>query len=139
MVTTRVKYGIPDIELEWSCGGTVNPSCFAGHQLVVVFLPKEMEQRRLELEIYERLARELSGTDSWIVLIGDPTNLRSDGPVALDPQDEAWLAFKRVAQAEDLDRDEGAVFNFSRGGAFEHVRAGAGSAEEVRKDLLGRA
>jgi peroxiredoxin len=36
MSATR-NYGIPDIELPLPKGGTVNPSDFAGHELVVLF------------------------------------------------------------------------------------------------------
>ena len=38
-------FGVPNIDLPWSCGGTVNPSCFAGHQLLVLFLPTDNESR----------------------------------------------------------------------------------------------
>ena len=94
MLTTRLKYGIPDIELSWSCGGSVNPSCFAGHQLVVLFLPQDRDQQRAEFESYDKLAEELSGTDAWFLVIGDETHIEGDAktPVALDPDGKAWLA-----------------------------------------------
>jgi hypothetical protein len=52
MTTTQLNYGIPDVELSWSCGGSVNPSCFAGHQLVVLFLPEAANEQTEELESY---------------------------------------------------------------------------------------
>lgn len=140
MLTTRLNYGIPNIELSWSCGGTVNPSCFAGHQLVVLFLPHDREQQRVEFESYNRLAEELSATDAWFLVIGDETHIQSNGetPVALDPDGKAWLAFKGVAGDGKLERSDGAVFFFTRGGAFHRLWPGRGHAREVIEELLTR-
>lgn len=140
MLTTRLKYGIPDIELSWSCGGSVNPSCFAGHQLVVLFLPQDRDQQRAEFESYDKLAEELSGTDAWFLVIGDETHIEGDAktPVAFDPDEKAWLAFKEVADAGKLERSDGAAFFFTRGGAFHRLWPGRGHAREVLEELLTR-
>ena len=38
-MSTKPNYGIPDIELTLPKGGTVNPTDFIGHELVVLFCP----------------------------------------------------------------------------------------------------
>ena len=76
MDATEARYGIPDIDLPWSCGGTVNPSCFAGHQLVVLFLPTDPGQGRAEFMSYDKLAGELAGSDAWYLVIGDEIHLQ---------------------------------------------------------------
>jgi peroxiredoxin len=141
MLTTRLKYGIPDIELSWSCGGTVNPSCFAGHQLVVLFLPKDREQQRAEFESYKKLAEEMSGTDAWFIVVGDETHVQGEArtPVVLDPDGKAWGAFKEVAREDKLDRPAGAAFFFTRGGSFHRAWPGRGNANAVVEELLSRA
>lgn len=140
MLTTRLKFGIPDVELSWSGGGSVNPSCFAGHQLVVLFLPKDQEQQRSEFERFEKLAEEISGTDAWFLVVGDETHVRgaSKTPVALDPDGIAWRAFKEVAGEETLERADGATLLFTRGGAFHRLWRGPGHAGEVLEELLTR-
>ena len=140
MLTTRLKYGIPDVELSWSCGSSVNPSCFAGHQLVVLFLPKDPEGQKAEFESYQKLAEELSGTDAWLLVIGYDTHIQADAktPVALDPDGRAWLAFKQVAGDLKLERSDGAAFFFTRGGVFHRLWAGRGHACEVLEELRTR-
>ena len=140
MLGTQLKFGIPDVTLAWSCGGTVNPSCFAGHQLLVLFLPKDPEQQRAEFESYDRLAGELSGTDAWFLVIGDETHVDGEAktPVALDADGKAWSAFEEVAGEGKLERDQGAAFFFTRGGAFHRLWRGSGHADEVVRELLSR-
>ena len=140
MLTTQLKYGIPDVDLPLTCGGTVNPSCFAGHQLVVLFLPKDRGRQNAECESYHKLAAELSGTDAWILVIGDETPSKGDTGtrVALDPDEKAWRAFKEVAGDSKLDRAAGAAFFFTRGGAFHRVWPGCGNADAVVQELLSR-
>jgi hypothetical protein len=140
MLRTKLKYGVPNIELDWSSGGTVNPTCFVGHQLVVLFLPKDARQQTAEFESYEKLAEELSGTDAWFLVVGDRPYVKNGAktPVALDPDDKAWAALKEIAGDAKLDRSTGAVFFFTRGGAFHRAWAGVGNADAVVKELLSR-
>ena len=140
MLTTRVKYGIPDVELTWSCGGSVNPSCFAGHQLVVLFLPKDPRLQSAELESYDQLASELSGSDAWFIVVDDETLGQSNAEtrIALDREGKAWHAFQDVAGKGKLDRADGATFFFTRGGTFHRAWRGPGHAREVLEELLTR-
>jgi peroxiredoxin len=143
VVDSELNFGIPDIELPWSCGGTVNPSCFVGHQLVVLFLPDDAEQRTAELAAYEKLANEFAGTDAWFLTVAtSDAPARSDRqsiPVAVDRDGGAWRAFAKLAEpATELNRDKGAAFLFSRGGAFRQAWPGQGHAREVMDELLSR-
>lgn len=140
MLATPLKYGIPDIELSWSCGGSVNPSCFAGHQLVVLFLPKDREQQKAEFESYGKLAEQMPGTDAWFFVVGDETHVQGDArtPVVLDLDGKAWRAFKAVAGDAKLDRSAGAAFFFTRGGALHRVWPGSGNADAIIRELLSR-
>ena len=140
MLASQLNFGIPNIDLPWSCGGTVNPSCFAGHQLVVLFLPKDPRQQRIEFESYDQLAGEFAGSDAWFLVIGDETHVdgEADTPVALDPEDRAWTAFQELAGEGKLDRGQGAAFFFTRGGAFHRLWRGSGHATEVVRELLSR-
>lgn len=142
-VDSRLNFGIPDIDLPWSCGGTVNPSCFVGHQLVVLFLPDDAKQRTAELTAYGTVANEFTETDAWFLAIalGDANvpSERHSMPVAVDGEGGAWHAFKKLAgPAAKLDRDKGAAFQFTRGGALHRVWPGPGHAREVMDELLTR-
>jgi peroxiredoxin len=143
MVDSELNFGVPNIELPWNCGGTVNPSCFVGHQLVVLFLPVNATQRAAEFAAYEMLADEFAGTDAWFLTIADrPSPGASDRPripVAVDRDGGAWRAFAKLAEpATELNRDKGAAFLFSRGGAFRQAWPGQGHAREVMDELLSR-
>lgn len=140
MLASELKFGIPDLDLQWTCGGTVNPSCFAGHQLLVLFLPLDERQQAAELDSYERLSNQLSGTDSWLLVVATgPTEIDRERkvPVAIDSTGRAWAAFTKVANIK-LDRPAGAAFLFTRGGAFHRVWPGPGRADEVVRELLSR-
>jgi peroxiredoxin len=143
-VTNELNFGIPNVQLPWSSGGTVNPSCFAGHQLVVLFLPADPALQTAELASYERVAADAAGTDAWLLAVGE--NLRPDLaaltniPIAADREGAAWRAFEKVARAgTGLDRNQGAAFLFTRGGAFHRAWSGQGHATEVIDELLTRA
>jgi peroxiredoxin len=141
MLATRLNYGIPDIDLPWSCGGMVNPSCFAGHQLLVLFLPTDEARQAAEFKSYEGLADELSGTDAWFLAVGTRPMMDGDGrrvPVAFDPDGAAWQAFTKLAGQAGLERVDGAAFLFTRGGAFHRLWPGSGHAREVVRELLSR-
>jgi hypothetical protein len=140
MLARELKFGIPNLDLQWTCGGTVNPSCFAGHQLLVLFLPVDERQQSDEFHSYEQVSDELSGTDAWFLVVAAASGnggQKQKVPVALDPTGRAWAAFNKVANVK-LDRAEGAAFLFTRGGAFHRVWPGRGHAAEVVRELLSR-
>jgi hypothetical protein len=140
MVAGHLNYGIPDIDLPLGCGGTVNPTSFAGHQLVVLFLPVDATQRAAEFASYNGLSNELSHTDAWFVVVASEPFSPADAKtrVALDPDARAWRAFKENAADATLDRKGGAAFFFTRGGALHRIWAGPGHAREVAEELLAR-
>jgi hypothetical protein len=137
MLARELNFGIPDLDLQWTCGGTVNPSCFAGHQLLVLFLPTDEGKQSAEFESYEKLADELAGTDAWFLVIGTALPKPGNVPVALDPTGKAWAAFNDIAKVK-LDRTEGAAFFFTRGGAFHRVWPGQGHAAQIVRELRSR-
>jgi peroxiredoxin len=141
MLAGHLNFGIPDVDLPLRGGGTVNPSCFAGHQLVVLFLPADATQRAEEFESYDGLSNELSHTDAWFVVVASEPFSRPHAKtrIASDPGDKAWRMFKEVAGDATLDRQSGAAFFFTRGGAFHRVWAGPGHAREVADELQARA
>jgi hypothetical protein len=140
MLATELNFGIPNIDLPWSCGGTVNPGCFAGHPLLVLFLPTDQAQQAAEFQRYDRLADDLAGTDAWFLVVGTEAMTGSEGriPVAFDPGGRAWRAFMKVANRPRLVRSDGAVFLFTRGGTFHRVWTGPGHAKSVIRELLSR-
>lgn len=140
MPTAELNFGIPDIDLSWSCGGRVNPSCFAGHQLVVLFLPEDGAAAAAELESYDRLADEFAGIDAWYLVIGKDAVPHSNhkAPIALDPDGAAWSAFNKLAKLE-LQRESGAAFLFTRGGALHRTWSEPGHARQVLSELQTRA
>ena len=139
MLASELNFGIPNVDLPWSCGGTVNPSCFAGHQLLVLFLPTDEAQQEAEFQSYGRLADELAGTDAWFLVVGTEGTKGSEDrvPVALDPDGHAWRAFSQLAKVK-LDPGDCAAFLFTRGGAFHRLWSGTGHASEVLRELLSR-
>lgn len=138
MLATDLNFGIPDVDLTWTCGGTVNPSCFAGHQLVVLFLPMDAKEAAAELASYDWLADEFAGIDAWYLVVGTgPAPPAHEGPIALDREDAAWAAFNKLAKLQ-LDRQNGAAFLFTRGGSLHRVWGGVGHATEVVAELQTR-
>ena len=140
MLAAELTFGIPNIDLPWSCGGTVNPSSFAGHQLLVLFLPTRQRDAAAEFDSYEKLIDNLAETDAWFLVIGKKASRGSEKqriPIATDPNEKAWKAFNKIAKRTDLDRKEGAAFLFSRGGGFHQVWPGQGHSREVVRELLG--
>lgn len=139
-----LKYGIPDIELPRAVGGTVNPSCFAGHALAVVFCPTDRAAEVRELDDYARHASQFTGYDAWVLTVGGAAANPSASeacPVAAasDPDGRAWDAFRAIAGPPfPLRREDGATFLFGRGGALQHVRTGPGHAADLRNQLVDR-
>ena len=142
MLANELNFGIPNVQLPWSCGGTVNPSCFVGHQLVVLFLPVDPRHVTAELDSYDARADEFGGSDAWFLAIGqspaDQAVKSRTKPIAMDRDGAAWQAFNKLAKRK-LDRAEGAAFLFTRGGSLHRVWPGRGHAPEVFAELVTRA
>ena len=140
MPASKLNFGMPDVDLTWSCGGTVNPSCFVGHQLVVLYLPTDPQQQAAELDSYKKHADDFAGTDAWFLVIGTASAEGHDErptPIAYDPDNIAWIGFTDLERPKhsNLPREDGAVFLFTRGGGLQRVWAGAGHADEVAHQL----
>lgn len=141
MSVAHLRFGIPDIDLPRIGGGTVNPSAFAGHVLVVVFCPDAAEIEAAERSQYERLSPSLSACGGWLVTVSESEmevhgGEKRCGAAAVDRDGSAWAAFREIAPPElKLDRSEGATFLFARGGSLERVWPGFGRASEVIGEL----
>lgn len=140
MPTRELNFGIPDLTLEWSCGGTVNPSGFAGHQLVVLFLPLGKREAAAELASYEGCAHEFANFDTWFLPIAQETLEGSShrSPIAVDPADGAWSRFVKLAEL-DHERTAGGAFLFTHGGTLQRAWPGQGHATAVLGELNTRA
>lgn len=142
MIKTALRFGIPDIELSWIGGGTVNPGCFAGHMLAVLFCPRSARGEAAELADYHKFSKDLSDYGCWLLSVsGLPASLEPDPQRAMarDVDGSAWTAFKDIAPENlKLDRQEGATFLFGRGGSPQQVWSGPGHAAEVLDEVSGR-
>jgi len=131
-------YGIPDIELASGQGGTVNPSNFAGHDLVMLFCPTDRQAAERELADYNALADALAYNDAYMIAICDreagmPASRIS---IAADPEQRAWGAFSGCVSRHERPRlGEGAVLLFGRGGCLRQIWEGVGHAKEVVQAL----
>jgi peroxiredoxin len=141
MTTVPLKFGIPDICLSCGAGETINPSTFAGHELIVVFCPTDLEEGAEEIDAYRKHAAEFVACDAWILGIGDqcgPTTSGQAGKPLLisDPDRHAWVAFRNLTHSpETLDRADGATFLFTRGGGLHRYWHGSGHVHEVLEEL----
>jgi hypothetical protein len=140
MTKRPVRYGIPDLELPLTNGGTLNPGDFAGHELVVVFLPLDPVLSASEIEAYECHEAQFSECDAWLITVGDDTAAACEGKscMANDPDGDAWTAFAELPGSGGLNRADGAVFIFGRGGALQRVLAGPDHAPDVAKEITRR-
>jgi len=91
MTGTKSRFGIPDFKLRSPKVGSVNPACFAGHPLLVVFCPADPAPEAEELRHYASYARDLASYDAWLVTLQG----NDEGP---------WNAPRRlIAGAADLE------------------------------------
>jgi peroxiredoxin len=137
-MSARPKHGIPDIELPAPKGGTVNPSDFAGHELVVLFCPLDRIAAARELADYARQADQLSYNDAWMIAVSEDAKTlpASRMTLAADPDLGAWRAFgESLDPPHQLPREEGAVFLFGRGGCLTRAWQGPGHADDVVHEL----
>lgn len=123
--------GIPDIALLRDDGGCVNPSQFAGHDLVVLFPPAGKPEAAKEFEDFCALADCLAYNDAYLIAIGSCGDKKAPSRVAIvsDPELAAWKEFSSSEQQPR--REGGAVFLFSRGGCLRRSWNGPGHAQEV--------
>lgn len=129
--------GLPDVELAGANGASVNPSHFAGHDLVVLFCPSDRQAAARELAEYNELADALAYNDAYMIAVcdADAGEPASRITVAFDAE-RAWEAFG-TCSGNDLGASnaEGAVFLFGRGGCLRQVWEGTGHASQVMKSL----
>ena len=131
-------YGIPDIELPMPTGRPINPSDFAGHELVVLFCPLDRDAAQRELAAYDRHADQLSYNDGWMIAVGGAGDVEPASRIILasEPDSSAWQAFAEILDPpQQLPRKDGAVFLFGRGGCLTRGWPGAGHAGEVASEL----
>ena len=127
-------YGIPDLELT----DGVNPSDFAGHDLVMLFCPDDTEAAAQELADYNALADQLAYNDAYMVAVCSKTAEAPASRVltARDAEGRAWDAFSKCLSPHMRPAPaEGAVFLFGRGGCLRQVWPGSGHAKEVVQAL----
>jgi peroxiredoxin len=133
--------GLPDIRLVGDQGREVNPRDFAGHELLVLFCPADLEAATRELAEYNSLADALAYNDAYMIAICD---LNAGSPasrvtMASDPDRVAWAAFSdSLPLAEQASSGAGAVFLIGRGGCLNQSWRGVGHAQKVREALSER-
>lgn len=135
----NLKFGIPDIDLTCSPELSVNPSTFAGHQLVALFCPTDAEGGAREIEAYAKHSCEFAAEDAWILAFADQclATPQVGQPILIADKDRrAWVAFRDLTGSpESLDRGDGATFLFGRGGGLHRYWHGPGHALDVLEEL----
>jgi peroxiredoxin len=129
--------GLPDVELAGAQGATVNPSNFAGHDLIVLFCPANRQEAARELAEYNALADALAYNDAYMVAVCDPDAGKAASRISIASDAEhAWDAFgKCLSKNQRASTSEGATFLFGRGGCLREVWQGVGHASEVMEAL----
>jgi hypothetical protein len=141
MATLNLKFGIPDIELGCASGTKINPSSFAGHELIVLFCPADSSQAAQEIAAYQRHRDEFASRDAWLLTFADDCeDIAVDGVGRVltipDRDRHAWVAFRNATpHPEEFDRESGAVFLFTRGGGLHRYWHGTGHVDEVVREL----
>lgn len=139
-----LRYGIPDVGLERLGGGTINPSWFAGHELVVFFCPADPAAAAAEIASYAQRSEEFAKCDAWLIGVRSDEGCQ-DEPVhdpitiALDPSGAGWAAFESLLDpAARTAEAAGGTFLFYRGGRLGRACQGAGHAAEALEALRAR-
>lgn len=141
MNAVDLKFGIPNIELGSAAGAKVNPSSFAGHDLIVLFCPLDPDAACGEIGAYLARSAEFVDHDAWLLTIAENCgDAAVDGGVRVltvpDPDRHAWVAFRDLTpHAEEMDRGSGATFLFTRGGNLHRYWHGSGHVDEVLTEL----
>ena len=136
----QLRCGIPDVDLACASGGTINPASFAGHRLIVLFLPDNESAASRELEDYSRCAADFVACDAWLLPVSNQHMASAASHAvplvtAIDPEQIAWAAFQRLAKGARYEREDGAVFLFGRGGDLDQAWFGRGNAHKVASEL----
>lgn len=134
----QLNFGIPDIELSCSSGIKVNPASFAGHELIVLFVPRDSPEQ--EIAAYRHHCDEFVKRGAWLLVFADDCNAQAGGQrrvlTVADPQRHAWVAFRNLtSHPEELGRADGAAFLFTRGGTLHRYWHGSGHVEDVLAEL----
>jgi thioredoxin-dependent peroxiredoxin len=146
-MTTNLCYGIPDVALSRVDGGEINPSIFAGHELVVFFCPSETAAARQEIEGFCSRAADFVKSGAWLigVLTGQALQERGSDEVAAqvtlatDKDGSAWAAFEELLNlTERTQETEGGTFLFERGGCLAKAWSGGGHAQDALAELQRR-
>lgn len=140
MEATRLCYGMPDIDLPRVAGGEINPSTFAGHELVVFFCPADPIAAEREIESFRGRASAFTDAGAWVIgiLSAPPSEHHphaasgAEITLAFDPDGHGRAAFESLlGDKERSEESDGATFLFARGGSLDAAWAGAGHADEV--------
>ena len=142
-MATPLRFGLPDIELTCSPEVAINPSAFAGHHLIALFCPTDEDEAAQEIAAYRKHSSELVVEDARILAFG---NQRAGAPqigqplIIADTDRRAWIAFRDLTDSrETLDRADGAVFLFTRGGGLQRFWHGSGHVLDLLEELRGPA
>ena len=141
MSSANLKFGIPDIELGCVSGAKINPSSFAGHELIALFCPLDPTSAAREIAAYRRHGAEFVERDAWLLTFAEHCDDVSVNGAARalaipDPERHAWVAFRDLTEhPEQLDRSSGATFMFTRGGGLHRYWHGAGHVDDVLAEL----
>jgi hypothetical protein len=140
MDPAHLKFAIPDLELGCEAGLKVNPSSFAGHELIVLFCPTGRESAAKEIGDYRSRADEFVKHDAWLLTFADDGQAleESRGKLLIipDANRRAWAAFRNLTgRADEFDRSNGATFLFTRGGNLHRYWHGPGHLHEVLEEL----
>jgi peroxiredoxin len=141
MNSPALRFGIPDVELRCASGITVNPSSFAGHELIVLFCPADPAEAARELGSYRSRSADFVDEDAWVVAISEEcAQIAAKGPERIltvrDPERSAWDAFRSLTDSPDrFDRHSGATFVFTRGGNLHRFWLGTGHVGDVLAEL----
>src|SRR5579864_5519098 len=124
MPVADLRFGIPDIELGSVSGTRINPSSFAGHELIVLFCPADAAAAAAEIAAYQRYSAEFADRDAWLLAFADDLGeitVNGVGRVLTipDPHRHAWVAFRNTtSHPEEFAGTSGATFLFKRGGGL---------------------
>lgn len=140
MASRNLKFGIPDIELSCSSGTKINPASFAGHELIALFCPLDPAASAEEIAAYRRHFEEFTGRDAWLLTFAEHGEEvgQGEGRMLMLPDSDrhGWVAFRNLTHhPEELDRDSGAIFLFTRGGGLHRYWHGSGHVDEVLAEL----
>lgn len=141
MPRAQVRFGIPDVKIACATGARFNPADFAGHHLVVLFLPADESDALRLLREFESRAEDLVDSDCWLLAVAYDETPSIDvvaacPAIAIDPKRSAWNAFRvLVDRSKFPDRAEGGAFLFSRGGNLQRSWFGHVRADDVVQEL----